>query len=263
MTRAGERIPLETFLEETADMLSGDLGQGLDDLARVSNRLLAHLNTHPQLAAQVAKLRETLPASLAGAAPPDRITAATEARRIAADIKKRWIEAEAPPLVDEIDDRLSDIDTALARIARPGIETLRESAARIDRLGRIGGRLDGAERHYVPWAILGGIAFLLGFVLFAIPGALGVSPNRWIVVSLLSILPVVGILYAIHVMPRSRADAEIDDLNRVHFVPNGGIYFPESDGPACVVRIEPPPARTEGEIARSERQKTKEKLSPW
>jgi hypothetical protein len=64
-------------------------------------------------------------------------------------------------------------------------------------------------------------------------------------------------------MPRSRADAEIDRLNRAHFVPNGGIYFPEGDGPARVVRIEAPPVRSDGEIARAERRKTKEKLTPW
>ena len=266
MSEAGTRLKLEDFLTRVAPGIDSDVGARIKRVHGIATHLSAHLGAHPDLAAQVSKLRETLPETLGAAPEAERSRATAEARLIAADIKSRWIEAEDAPLVDEIDDHLEEIDKALDQIRRPGIDGLRAAAARIDLLGRRVQGLDGIEQRYLVPAAIAGVLFVIGLVLLFLPGqgvAMPVLSGGWGLVACLGALPAVILHYAFRVLPRSRADAEAEDLNREHFLPNGGLYFPEGDRPACVVLVNWPPERTEGQIAREERRQRKEKLGPW
>ncbi len=258
-------MTLEAFLAQAAPRIGVDLRETLADLHRITSQILAHLNGHPALATQVSRLRDGLPDTLAGADQTTRADAVTEARLIAADIKQRWISEDSPPLVSEIDDRLAEIEDALQELARPGAETLRDAARQIDRLGRVGQSLEGIERRYGPFVKLGGGLFVIGIVLFFAPGLFPFLPsgNLWTVMLFLSVLPLVAIHYAYTVLPRSRADTEIDTLNRKHFLPVGGIYFPEGERPACVVLVDWPPPEDPHQEAVQERRKTREKLGPF
>lgn len=262
--RAGEKLTLEAFLARIAPQVEEDLSVQLDRLHGVLDHLLTHLNTEPGLAAQVARLGTTIPLALASAPQNARNQAIAEARHLAADIKQRWIEADEPPLLQEIDDHLASISDVLDRLERPGAEGLRGAAARIDRLGRIGIELDGIEQRILPWALGAAGLFLLGLILFFAPGlfvGMPVLGKSWTVIFCLAALPVIGIGYAFRVMPRSRADAEIDALNRTHFVPHGGLYFPEGDTAAGVITI-PSPVKSEGQQAREERRRHRDKIGP-
>ena len=125
-------------------------------------------------------------------------------------------------------DFLSGLDDAAAAEARV-------AAARIDELARTGNAMEGVERRYLPWAIVGAILFVAGIVLFFMPGTV----PRIVTIACIAALPVVAVTYGLHVMPRSRADAAAEDLNLRHFLPHGGIYFAAGDRPACVVRVPP------------------------
>ena len=53
-------------------------------------------------------------------------------------------------------------------------------------------------------------------------------------------LPVLGLVYVFHVRDRTRADRQMLELNKTHFLPHGGLYFPPAeDRPGQVVRTEP------------------------
>lgn len=254
---AGERLTLEAFVARARPKLDAGLGQHLARLQEIADHLLQHLGAEPELAAQVTAFRDALPEQLASAERAERLAAVTEAERLVADIKARWIAAENPPLVDEIDERLAEIGAELEHLRHPGTEALDEAASQIDRLGRVGAGMEGIERRYLPWAAAGAIMFVIGLVLFLWPGLMRLVPalaSFWTIMVCLIVLPCVAVHYALTVMPRSRADAEIDTLNRAHFVPLGGLYFPEGEKAACVITIDPPKPKSEGEIAREERE---------
>lgn len=120
---------------------------------------------------------------------------------------------------------------------------LRVAASKIDDLARAGSGLADVERRYLPAFIAAGALFLLGLYLFLNSGLVA----GWILALCLMALPAVSIAYAWRVQPRTRADNAAQDLNKAHFLPRGGLYFPDgADGP-CVVRVDwtPPPADLE------------------
>lgn len=266
MNTKEQRLPLDVFLALRAPLLQEDLRAERARLHDVTGYLGRHLGRQPDLATQVARLGDALPEEIAELPDTERRAAVTEAERLAADIKARWIAAEDPPLVEEIDDRLAEIADALGRMRRPGPEALRDAAQRIDRLGRAGASLDGLEQRYLPWAMGGGVLFLIGLMLMVNPGLLDHIPflaSFWTILFCLGALPAVGIHYARTVLPRSRADTEIDEINRDHFVPVGGLYFPAGEGPACVVTLGDMPEMTPGQQARAERRSHREKVGPF
>lgn len=116
---------------------------------------------------------------------------------------------------------------------------LRAVAARIDAFSRTAEALSGVEQRLLPWAGGAAVLFLIGLWLLihvdaslALPTALSMGA-----------LPLVAARYAWLIKPRTQADNAAQDLNRTHFLPHGGLYFPPGEGPACVVQVDwsPPP----------------------
>lgn len=123
---------------------------------------------------------------------------------------------------------LSGLDDASAAEARA-------AAARIDELARAGRALEGIESRFLAAAGVAAGMFVVGLWLFANPG----SASPALTVVCLAGLPAVAVLYALRVMPRTRADRAAEDQNRRHFLPHGGLYFAAGENPACVVRVPP------------------------
>ena len=260
----GQRLPLDAFLAARSADLEADLGAEADRIQRVTGYLISHLNQQPELATQTQRLANAVPHSIATAAEADRLAALDEARHLAQDIKDRWVKADNPPLVEEIDDRLADIAKALETLRRPGPEAIRAAAADIDRLSRQTRHLEDIEQRYIPWGIGAGLLFVFGIWILVNPALLAGTPlaSFWTIIFCLGALPATGVHYSRKVLPRSRADHEIDQLNRKHFVPLGGLYFPEGQNPAAVVTIPPPPRQSEGDQARAERRGHRDKAPP-
>lgn len=126
-----------------------------------------------------------------------------------------------------------DLDAFLNGLSDADRGEARAAAAKIDKLARIGDRMTGIERHFRWPAIVAAGMMMLGVWLFVHPMLL----NRWLMVFCISALPIVGVVYAWRVRDRTRADNEIEALNRDYFLPHGGLYFPPGDRPACVVRV--------------------------
>ena len=265
MTAPGQRLTLEAFLAERAPEIAGELSAAASTIHDTTAYLRAALGRHPEIATQVTRLAEAIVPDVAELDAPTRRGIATEAERLAEDIKTRWISADDPPLVDEIDDRLADIAASINSLRRPGPEALRDTAAEIDLLARRTAHLDGIEQRYVPWAIAAGVLFVLGLSFLLYPALLDetVLASPWTILFCLGALPAVGIHYSRRVLPRSQTDGAIDQLNRLHFAPLGGLYFPAGDAPACVVITGPAPEKTEGQQARDERRKHRERVGPF
>ena len=132
-----------------------------------------------------------------------------------------------------LDDFLAGVDEAAAARARV-------AAAEMDRLARVGDAMEGVERRFAPWAAIAAALFAVGLWLLFDPR---VSAGWLPLAALLSGLPAVALAYAWRVAPRTRADAAAELLNRAHFLPHGGLYFPPGERPAAVVRVDwtPPP----------------------
>ena len=261
MSQPGDKLTLDAFLAHAAPKIDDDAHGQVAALHGIADHLLSHLGGQPELAAQITKLRAAIPADLADADSTRRQAQTAEARQIASDIKRRWIEAENAPLVEEIDDHLESIATALDHLRRPATERLREAAAEMAREARIGAALEGIERKFLPWAVLSVVLFVIGLVLFLAPGLVADVPwlsSFWTILVCLGALPLVCVAYARRVMPRTVADQKIETLNLKHFAPLGGLYFPEGETNAGVVLIELAPSKTEGTQAREERQKHRE-----
>lgn len=261
----GRRVNLETFLAERAPDIADDIRGAAETIAAVTAYLGAALGRQPALATQVGRIADAIPRDVASLDAAARNAAATEAERLAEDVKARWISAEDPPLVDEIDDRLAEIHAALQTLRRPGPEALRATAAEIDRLARSTAHLDGIEQHYLPWAIGTGVLFILGLAIFFFPTLLSGTAlaSPWTILVCLGALPATGLHYHRRVLPRTQTDTAIDALNRDQFVPLGGLYFPAGEAPASVVIIAPAPERSEGAQARAERRGHKDKMGPF
>ncbi len=126
-----------------------------------------------------------------------------------------------------------DLDTFLADIDEVPAAEARVAAAEIDRLARVGDAMQGIERRFAPWAAVGAGLFIVGLWLLFHPG----FHTGWWIAVMLAVLPGVAIAYAIRVAPRTRADNRAEALNRRHFLPHGGLYFPPGARAAAVVRV--------------------------
>lgn len=240
----GQKISLDAFIAQVETGTPAAMSEALERTHATAAFLRGHLSRHADLDAQVRALTETLPFDLAAADEGTRGAAAREASRLVDDIRDRWIDADAPPLVKEIDRHLSSFRADLEILHRPGPGRLREMAHRIETLAEPGRQLEGIERAYLPWAI-GAVALLIfGVVQLFMPRLLGI-PSIWPTVICFCAVPAVAVHFAFRVLPRTRADTQIEALNRAHFLPLGGIYFPEGETPAGVVLVdwnpEPPP----------------------
>ena len=166
--------------------------------------------------------------------------------------------------MNTVNDRV-DLDTFLSARDEMAAAELRAIAARMDELARVGDALDGIEKRFLPWAAMTGLFFLLGLLTFISPSLFLLVPwptNYWLLVVCLAGLPVVCTVYALRVMPRSRADAEIESLNREHFLPHGGMYFPPGERPASIVLVEWTPPAPERPLREAPRDPRKQKPKP-
>jgi hypothetical protein len=135
----------------------------------------------------------------------------------------------------------------------------RVAAAEIDRLALVGDRMEGIERRYLPWAAGGALMFAIGVWLLFDPR---VQPGWLTLALLLGALPAVAVAYAWAVAPRTRADRATERLNRAHFLPHGGLYFPPGARPAAVVRVDWTPLPPEPPISKVPRDPRKRDYRP-
>lgn len=127
------------------------------------------------------------------------------------------------------------LERFLAELDEDPAAEARAAAARIDELAREGWKVEGIERRFLPYFLGAGVLFVIGVVLFSIPG----SAPRVVTIACVGALPVLAVIYGLRVIGRTRADVAADDLNRRHFLPHGGLYFAAGERPACVVRVAP------------------------
>ena len=147
---------------------------------------------------------------------------------------------------------LAGLDAAAAAQARV-------AAAEIDRLAAVGDRMEGVERRFLPFAAAGALLFAVGLWLLFDPR---IQPG-WLVLALLfGAFPAVALGYARAVAPRTRADRAAEELNRAHFLPHGGLYFPPSERPAAVVRVDWTPPEPEPPISKVPRDPRKRDYRP-
>lgn len=128
-----------------------------------------------------------------------------------------------------------DLDQFLERLDDRTAAETRVAAARIDVLAREGHAVQGIESRFLPLLAGSGLLFVIGIVLFLMPG----TAPRVVTLACLAALPAVAATYGFHVIGRTRADVEAEDLNRTHFLPHGGLYFAAGERPAAVVLVEP------------------------
>ena len=169
--------------------------------------------------------------------------------------------------MDEIDGHFKALSLNLTRLQQPDRQQLQTIAARIDQLAAPGAALEGIEKRYIPWAIGALILFLIGLVLFFGPVFLdGVSvlKNFWVILICLGALPALGAHFAFTIRPRTRADRQIDTLNKDHFLPHGGLYFPAGERPAGVILVNwLPPASTNPDHLKDPRKSEEYKGRIW
>ena len=241
MGTPGEKISLDEFLDETSLRVIDRARSGILRVREQAEYLLAHSRDEPQISAQLHRLIAVLPDELAFSELSVRNAAIREADTLRDDIKQRWINADAPPLVDKIDEILADINVGLNEISTSGSGHLHEVALRIDRLTQSVVHLDGVEQKFIRFGWVCAGLFLLGLMLLMRPdltSSLPLFSSMWTSVACLAALPLLGVFYAARVLPRSRVDAEIQALNLQHFAPLGGIYFAAGSQPACIIRID-------------------------
>jgi hypothetical protein len=148
------------------------------------------------------------------------------------------------------------LETFLAGLDENPAAEARVAAAEIDRLALVGDRMEGIERRYLPWGLSAAALFVVGLWLLVDPR---IAPGWLPLALLLSALPAVGLHYASAVGPRTRADRAAEKLNRAHFLPHGGLYFPPGERPAAVVRVRWTPPEPEPPISEAPRDPRKKR----
>ena len=154
------------------------------------------------------------------------------------------------------------LDTFLSDLSTEDAAQVRVAAAEIDNLARIGHAMGAIEDRFRPFAIVSGVAFVIGLVLFFMPDLV----NRWLSFVCLIALPVLCAIYAWKTRERTWADSDIEKLNKFFFLPNGGIYFAASETPAGVVRVKytpPPPEPPPGTYPKDPRKPENHPASRW
>jgi hypothetical protein len=151
------------------------------------------------------------------------------------------------------------LEAFLAGLGPAAAAEARVAAAEIDRLALVGDRMEGIERRYLPWAAGGALLFAIGLWLLFDPR---VQPGWLTLGVLLGALPAVALSYTWAVGPRTRADRAAERLNRGHFLPHGGLYFPPGARPAAVVRVDWTPPQPEPPISQVPRDPRKREYRP-
>lgn len=154
-----------------------------------------------------------------------------------------------------------ELEAFLAGLDDDAAAEARVAAAEIDRLARVGDGMAGVERRFLPWAAAAALLFALGLWLLFHPQ---IRIGWWIAV-MLAALPAVSIAYAVRVAPRTRADNRAEALNRQHFLPHGGLYFPPGERSAAVVRVDwtpPEPSEPDLPISKAPRDPRKREIRP-
>ncbi|MEM6624412.1 MAG: hypothetical protein AAF674_19485 [Pseudomonadota bacterium] len=241
MTTEPERQSLSAFLAHAGPGIDQAIVAGRQGALGVADYLVGHLHSEPELTAQMDKFRDALPADLTGQPLSVRAGIVRTAKAVLADVKARWIAAENPPLVDEIDDRLGEIGRHLEEVERPHTDQLSDAARQIEDLANQTADLESVEQRLLIPAVGAVLLFLLGLVLIIWPVIFRDKPPdtaSFEVLACLSALPILAFYYAVKIKPRSQIDQRIDALNRQYFLPNGGIYFPTGPHGACVMRVD-------------------------
>lgn len=127
----------------------------------------------------------------------------------------------------------TDLETFLEELPSEDAARARAAAGRIDELGRVTARTQGVESKYLPWFVVSGLLLVSASLMVFGSDAVFGEARRLIGVmgltAMAAALPVLGIVYTFHVRDRTRADREMLELNRTHFLPYGGFYFPPGD----------------------------------
>lgn len=139
------------------------------------------------------------------------------------------------------------LDVFLARMDEDEAGYARAAAAQMDELEQQIAHFGDIDVRYGKYALYALIPFALGattaFVRSEPFGTIydALGPNG--VIGLICILPAVCLVYALKVRDRTSADLRMLELNRQHFVPYRGYYFPSArhDGAGRVVEIDEPP----------------------
>lgn len=119
----------------------------------------------------------------------------------------------------------------------------RRAAHKMDVLERSIDDIRDLEERFRPLVIGAAIAFAIGAVIILVPHRWTFAAYQLIgsfgVVALLSGLPLLGAAYTVRVRKRSIVDLNKIALNRKHFVPHGGYYFPSEapGGAGHVIRM--------------------------
>jgi hypothetical protein len=130
------------------------------------------------------------------------------------------------------------LEEFLAGLAEEDAAAARVAAARIDALECEVGPPGWIERNLV-WLALAALAlFVLG-----VGGLIGVL--GWVramfglggVTLMVAAFPALMLAYLWAVRGRTRADHEKMELNKIHFLPHGGLYFGAANGGGKVVRV--------------------------
>lgn len=241
MSVAGEKVPLDRFLQDAAGQIRQRAAEGIAQVRRVARHLEDNAPKEPEIRVQLARLLDLLPEDLADCDFDARRAVASEAQRLHDDLKERWIAADDPPLVDEIDDRLKEITHGLEALRAPDAGHLKTITGKIDRLTEQADGFGKIEKAYVPFARVAVGLFVLGMILLIFPATFSGVPvlsSLWTTLLCLVAIPALAVHYAWRALPRSRLDAQIEDLNQDHFVPLGGVYFAAGEEPAGVVLID-------------------------
>lgn len=264
MSEAGEKVSLDQFVSEAENAVRARIRAGIGQVTSTAQHLLRHANGHAELCVQLEQLIAVLDAGLEAADQATREAVAHEAEALRKDLKERWISASNPPLVDEIDGHLGDISTGLEAMQSPDTGALRKIARKIDGLADQAERFGDIEKRFVGLALGSGVLFFVGLVLLIFPRTFLDVPflsSMWVIIGCMAAFPAVAVSYAYQAMPRSRLDAEIEELNQRHFVPLGGVYFAAVQMPAGVIRVNYTPPEEETSAVKDPR-KEKNRIGP-
>lgn len=139
-----------------------------------------------------------------------------------------------------------DLESFLKRLSADAAAEARAAAGRMDELERAAQEFEGIERRYAPWALGAALLFVVAAVI-VLTDAVDFRQARSIfgfvgLAAMAAALPAVAISYALHVRRRTRADRDKLELNRKHFLPHGGLYFPPAGRGAGAVYLTEPQA---------------------
>lgn len=264
MSAAGEKVSLDQFVSETEGAVRARILAGIERIQSTAEYLLRHSRGQTEISVQLEQLITLIKPGLETGDQETRGRIAHEAEALRTDLKQRWISAQNPPLVDEIDTRLNDITIGLEALKSPDTTGLRKIARQIDGLAEQAERFGGIEQRFIRLAMGAAVLFGIGLILLIFPRTFDGTPflsSIWTIIGCMLAFPAVAVFYAYKVLPRSRLDAEIEALNQRHFVPLGGVYFAAGIAPAGVIRVTYTPPEDDASEVKDPR-KEKHRIGP-